>query len=34
MLGMKLKDDDLLNEFGINLDLDEGLDGNSENDES
>ncbi len=34
MLGMKLKDDDLLDEFGINLDLDEGLDGNSENDES
>lgn len=34
MLGMKLKEDDLLNEFGINLDLDEGLDGNSENDES
>ena len=34
MLGMKLKEDDLLNEFGINLDLDEDLDGNSENDES
>ena len=34
MLGMKLKDDDLLDELGIDLDLDEGLDGNSENDES
>lgn len=34
MLGMKLKDDNLLDEFGINLDLDEGLDGNSKNDES
>lgn len=34
MLGMKLKDDDLLNEFGINLDLDEVLDDTSENDES
>ena len=34
MLGMKLKDDDLLDEFGINLDLDETLDGTSENDES
>jgi GTPase involved in cell partitioning and DNA repair len=34
MLGMKLKDDSLLAEFGINLDLDEVLDGNSENDES
>ena len=34
MLGMKLKDDDLLDEFGINLDLDEPLDRNSENDES
>ena len=34
MLGMKLKDDDLLDEFGINLDLDEALDGTSENDES
>ena len=33
MLGMKLKDDDLLDEFGINLDFDETLDGNSENDE-
>ena len=37
MLGMKLKDDDLLGEFGINLDFDETfdetLDGNSENDE-
>jgi hypothetical protein len=31
---MKLKDDDLLDEFGINLDLDEVLDGNAENDES
>lgn len=34
MLGMKLKDDDLLDEFGINLDFDEISDGNSENDES
>lgn len=34
MLGMKLKDDDLLDEFGINLDLDEVLDDTSENDES
>lgn len=34
MLGMKLKDDDLLDEFGIHLDLDEALDGTSENDES
>ncbi len=34
MLGMKLKENDLLDEYGINLDLDEGLDGNSENDES
>lgn len=34
MLGMKLKSDDLLDEFGINLDLDEDLDRNSENDES
>lgn len=34
MLGMKLKDDDLLDEFGINLDLDETIDRNSENDES
>ena len=34
MLGMKLKDDNLLDEFGINLDLDEVLDGNSDNDES
>ena len=34
MLGMKLKDDDLLDEFGINLDLDEVVDGNAENDES
>ena len=33
MLGMKLKDDDLLGEFGINLDFDEPLDGDSENDE-
>ena len=33
MLGMKLKDDDLLGEFGINLDFDETLDENSENDE-
>ncbi len=34
ILGMKLKDDDLLDEFGINLDLDEALDDTSENDES
>jgi len=34
MLGMKLKDDRLLDEFGINLDLDEVLDGSPENDES
>ncbi len=34
MLGMKLKDENLLNEFGINLELDEVLDGISENDES
>ncbi|RKU39387.1 hypothetical protein C6496_01235 [Candidatus Poribacteria bacterium] len=34
MLGMKLKDDNLLDEFGINLDLDEVLDGTPENDES
>ena len=34
MLGMKLKNDDLLDEFGINLDLDEALDRNSENDEN
>ncbi len=34
MLGMKLKDDGLLDEFGINLDLDEALDGTSENDEN
>ena len=34
ILGMKLKDDSLLNEFGINLDLDEVLDGNPEDDES
>ncbi|MDE0426028.1 MAG: hypothetical protein OXN25_14320 [Candidatus Poribacteria bacterium] len=34
MLGMKLKDDGLLDEFGINLDLDEVLDGNPEDDES
>ena len=34
MLGMKLKDDDLLDELGIDLDLDEDLEGNSENDES
>ena len=33
MLGMKLKDADLLGEFGINLDFDETSDGNSENDE-
>ena len=34
MLGMKLKDNNLLDEFGINLDLDEVLDGNSDNGES
>ena len=34
MLGMKLKNDDLLDEFGINLDFDETSDRNSENDES
>ena len=34
MLGMKLKNDDLLDELGINLDLDEVLDSTSENDES
>ena len=34
MLGMKLKNDDLLDEFGIDLDLDEVLEGTSENDES
>lgn len=34
MLGMKLKDASLLDDFGINLDFDEDLDGNSENDES
>ena len=34
MLGMKLKDDGLLDEFGISLDLDEVLDGNPEDDES
>ena len=34
MIGMKLKDDGLLAEFGINLDFDEVLDENSENDES
>ncbi len=34
MLGMKLKNDDLLDEFGINLDLDEALDRNLENDEN
>ena len=33
MLGMKLKDDNLLDEFGIDLDLDEVLDESSENDE-
>lgn len=33
MLGMKLKDDGLLDEFGINLDLDEVLDGNLEDEE-
>lgn len=34
MLGMKLKDDGLLDEFEINLDLDEVLDGSSEDGES
>ena len=34
MLGMKLKNDDLLDEFGINLDLDEALDSTPEDDES
>ena len=34
MLGMKLKDANLLDDLGINLDFDETLDGNSENDES
>jgi exonuclease VII large subunit len=34
MLGMKLREDDLLDEFGINLDFDEDFDGTSENDES
>ena len=34
MIGMKLKDNDLLDEFGIDLDFDEALDGTSENDES
>ena len=34
MLGMKLKDASLLDDFGINLDLDEVLDGDSEDDES
>ncbi len=34
MIGMKLKDDGLLAEYGINLDLDDVLDGNSENDDS
>ncbi|MCE2415061.1 hypothetical protein J4G07_13755 [Candidatus Poribacteria bacterium] len=34
MLGMKLKNDDLLDEFGIDLDIDEVSDGTSENDES
>ena len=32
MLGMKLKDDSLLDEFGISLDLDEVLDGSPEDD--
>ena len=30
MLGMKLKDEDLLNEFGIDLDFEESLDKNGE----
>lgn len=34
MLGMKLKDDNLLDELGISLDLDEVLDGNPEDAES
>lgn len=34
MLGMKLKDDNLLDTFGINLDLDEVLEENSEDDDS
>ncbi len=34
MLGMKLKDDSLLDEFGISLNLDEVLDGNPEDDEN
>jgi hypothetical protein len=34
MLGMKLKDASLLDEFGIDLDIDEVLDGDSGNDES
>ncbi len=34
MLGMKLKDASLLDDFGIDLDFDEALDGNSDNDES
>ena len=34
MIGMKLKDNDLLDEFGIDLDFDEVLDGTSKNDES
>ena len=34
MLGMKLKDDNLLDEFGISLDLDEVLDGSPEDGES
>ncbi|MDE0011366.1 MAG: hypothetical protein OXU36_09475 [Candidatus Poribacteria bacterium] len=33
LLGMKLKDANLLDDLGINLDFDETLDGNSENDE-
>ena len=32
MLGMKLKDEDLLDEFGINLDFDEGADENLQDD--
>ena len=34
MLGMKLKDESLLDEFGISLDLDEVLDGSPEDDDS
>ena len=34
MLGMKLKDESLLDEFGISLDFDEVLDGSPEDDES